>query len=129
MQNNPVCWFEIYVQDMARACKFYEAVLKLKLEKLPMPDIEDLDGMEMHSFPMSQESPGAPGALVKMNGVPAGAGGTVVYLNCEDCAVEAARVTPNGGTILQPKTAIGQYGFMVIIADTEGNRVGLHSLK
>jgi len=24
--NNPVCWFEIYVQDMDRAKKFYEMV-------------------------------------------------------------------------------------------------------
>ena len=26
-QNNPVVWFEIYVQDMERAKTFYEAVL------------------------------------------------------------------------------------------------------
>jgi len=32
MANNPVVWFEIYVQDMARAKKFYEAVLQVKLE-------------------------------------------------------------------------------------------------
>jgi predicted enzyme related to lactoylglutathione lyase len=32
MQNNPVGWFEIYVQDGARAKKFYESVFKTKLE-------------------------------------------------------------------------------------------------
>lgn len=129
MQNNPVCWFEIYVQEMARACKFYEAVLKLKLEKMPMPDIDDLDGMEMYSFPMNQVSPGAPGALVKMNGMSSGGGGTLVYLSCEDCAVEEARVTSNGGSVIKPKMSIGEYGFISLFIDTEGNVVGLHSLK
>ena len=31
---NPVGWFEIYVQDMARAKTFYQAVLARPLEKL-----------------------------------------------------------------------------------------------
>ena len=38
--RNPVGWFEIYVDDMERAKSFYEAVLKVKLEKLPGPDVE-----------------------------------------------------------------------------------------
>jgi predicted enzyme related to lactoylglutathione lyase len=37
MEFNPVSWFEIYVQDMARATKFYETVLEVKLEKLTSP--------------------------------------------------------------------------------------------
>jgi len=32
MASNPVRWFEIYVQDMARAKTFYETVFKLKIE-------------------------------------------------------------------------------------------------
>ncbi|MGZ3749502.1 MAG: VOC family protein, partial [Pseudobdellovibrionaceae bacterium] len=31
MKNNPVGWFEIYVQDLDRAKKFYESVFQLKL--------------------------------------------------------------------------------------------------
>ena len=46
MANNPVRWFEIYVQDMARARKFYETVLGVQLEKLEGPDLE------MWAFPM-----------------------------------------------------------------------------
>ena len=34
MRKNPAVWFEIYVQDMNRAKKFYESVLQGKLEKL-----------------------------------------------------------------------------------------------
>jgi len=39
MQNNPVIWFEIYVQDMERAKRFYESVFQVKLERLNAPDL------------------------------------------------------------------------------------------
>jgi hypothetical protein len=64
MKPNPVGWFEIYVQDSARAKKFYEAVLQTTLEKLPSPELE------MWAFPMAQDAAGAGGALVRMQGVP-----------------------------------------------------------
>ena len=32
--DNPVRWFEIYVQDMGRAKTFYEAVFGIQLTKL-----------------------------------------------------------------------------------------------
>lgn len=32
MNHNPVGWFEIYVQDMDRAKRFYELVFQVKLE-------------------------------------------------------------------------------------------------
>lgn len=127
MECNPVGWFEIYVQDMARARKFYEAVLQQKLEQLPMPG--EFKDMEMWSFPMDMGKMGAAGALVKMQDAPSGAGGTMVYFSCEDCAVEEARVQTNGGSVCKPKMSIGQYGFISIITDTEGNVVGLHSQK
>jgi len=34
MRNNPVGWFEIYVDDMPRAKRFYEAVFGVPLTKL-----------------------------------------------------------------------------------------------
>jgi uncharacterized protein len=64
MKPNPVGWFEIYVQDMARATAFYEAVLATKLEHLPGPEMEG--ELEMFAFPMSTEASGASGALVRM---------------------------------------------------------------
>jgi len=123
MANNPVNWFEIYVQDMPRARKFYEAVLQVKLEKLGSPE------MEMWSFPMAMEGVGASGSLVKMKGVPSGGNSTLVYFSCADCAIEAARVAPAGGHIDREKMSIGQYGFIALAVDTEGNMFGLHSMK
>ena len=123
MEHNPVGWFEIYVQDMARARQFYESVLQLHLEKLSVPD------MEIMSFPMEMNRPGASGALVKMQGVPSGGNTTLVYFTCIDCANEEARVVPGGGTIHRAKIAIGEYGFISLVLDTEGNMIGLHSMK
>ena len=34
---NPVVWFEIYVEDMERATKFYEEVLKIKFQDMSDP--------------------------------------------------------------------------------------------
>ena len=119
---NPVGWFEIYVQDMDRARKFYEATLEVSLERLPSPDIE------MWAFGMDPVAPGASGALVKAPGVPSG-GSTLVYFTFEDCAVEGGRVAGAGGKVHRDKMSIGQYGFIVLAVDTEGNMFGLHSMK
>ncbi len=125
MANNPVGWFEIYVQDMARAKRFYEAVFKVKLEKLDAPG----DDLEMWSFPMAMERYGAPGALVKMAGFPSGGNSVLVYFSCEDCAVEAKRALESGGRIMKEKLSIGEYGFIALVFDSEGNMIGLHSMQ
>lgn len=124
---NPVGWFEIYVSDMARAKRFYETVFKQPLENMPMgPDSTD---MQMCTFPMQAGASGSPGALVKHAQVKPGPGGTLVYFSCEDCAIEAGRATTAGGKLTLPKKGIGEYGFIALIQDTEGNMVGLHSRK
>ncbi len=128
MNFNPVVWFEIYVQDMPRAQAFYEQVLAKKLEALPMPE-GDESGLQMLAFPAEMENGGAGGALVKMEGVPSGGIGTLVYFGCDDCAVEAGRVAAAGGTIFKEKFSIGEYGFCALAHDTEGNMFGLHSMQ
>ncbi len=124
MNRNPVGWFEIYVQDMQRAQKFYETVLKLELTKLDSPT----DDIAMLAFPMNMEAGGASGALAKAEGCPSGGMGTLVYFSCDDCANEESRVEAAGGKIFKPKMSIGQYGFITLATDTEGNMFGLHSL-
>jgi predicted enzyme related to lactoylglutathione lyase len=126
MQKKAVGWFEIYVKDMKRARAFYEGVFAMRMENLPSPD----PTMEMSAFPgPMDQSMGASGALVKMNGGPTPGAGTIVYFMCEDCATEAGRAKVNGGKIAKEKFSIGQYGFAAHITDTEGNLIGLHSMK
>ncbi|MEB3293335.1 MAG: VOC family protein [Synechococcales bacterium] len=126
MANNPVVWFEIYVDDLGRAKQFYESVLSVNLDVLSDPNDT---GVEMLSFPSDMETYGASGALVKMEGVKAGGNSTLIYFSCEDCAVEAAKVEAAGGRIQTSKMSIGEYGFITLAIDSEGNMFGLHSMK
>ena len=123
MTNNPVVWFEIYVQDMDRAKKFYQAILDVTLTPLESP------GMEMWAFAMQENGTGASGALVRMEGCSSGGNSTLVYFACADCAVEAGRAAASGGSVIKEKFSIGQYGFIALVTDTEGNMIGLHSMQ
>ena len=123
--NNPVGWFEIYVKDMSRAKAFYEAVLAVNLDRLNSPD----SSLEMYSFPMHADASGAAGALVKMEGGPAGGAGTIVYFTAEDCATEIGRVKSSGGSVMKDKFSIGDYGYIALGIDTEGNVIGFHSMR
>jgi len=124
--NNPVVWFEIYVDDMERAKKFYETVMGVQFEQLPDPSGE---GLLMAAFPMKMDRPNASGALVKMEGMKAGGNSTIVYFDSADCSVEEGRVPAAGGKVFKPKMSIGEHGFMSLCIDTEGNMIGFHSMK
>lgn len=121
--KNPVGWFEIYVQDIARAKTFYETVFGVQLSRLESP------GLELWAFEMQDDAYGASGALVHMPGFPSGQNSVLVYFKCEDCAVEADKAVRAGGRVQKPKFSIGQFGFIALVHDTEGNMIGLHSMK
>lgn len=123
MTRNPVGWFEIHVQDMHRAKAFYEELFQAKLEKLNNPDID------MWAFPMEIQSPGAAGSLVKMEGFQSGHNSVLIYFICEDCGVTEQRAVKLGARVQRSKTAIGEYGFISLIFDSENNMIGLHSMK
>jgi predicted enzyme related to lactoylglutathione lyase len=125
MADNPVRWFEIYVEDMTRARAFYESVFRTRFEKLDNPANAD---MELWAFPSKMDQPGTAGALVRMEGLAPGGNSTIVYFGCEDCAVEADRAVKAGGRIHLSKTSIGQYGAIALVYDSEGNMIGLHSM-
>lgn len=123
MNVNPVGWFEIYVQDMDRAKAFYQQVFGAELSKLDGVDVD------MWTFPMQSERPGAAGALVRMPGFPSGGNSVLVYFNCDDCAVQAGKALSAGGKVEKEKFSIGQYGHIALVTDTEGNMIGLHSMQ
>ena len=124
MKGNPVAWFEIYVQDLERAKPVYESVFQVTLQPLNAP----FPGIELWAFPSDQNTYGATGALVKMEGVSSGGNSTLIYFHCDDCAVEESRVTGCGGQIHKSKMPIGEHGYISLIFDTEGNMLGLHSM-
>lgn len=120
--NNPVGWFEIYVDNIERAKTFYESVFATSLEKLN-------SDIEMWAFPMSMNGFGATGSLVHMPGFSPGRNSVIIYFSCADCAHEEQRIIQYGGRIEKSKFSIGQYGFITLGYDTEGNMIGLHSMQ
>lgn len=130
-QYNPVGWFEIYVQDMDRARKFYEEVFQVKMEDMADPTGADDGNMKMVAFPMPDnvEAPGASGALVQMDGFESGGNSTIVYFSSMDCSVEEGRVEAAGGRVFSSKSPIGEHGFISLFYDVDGNMVGIHSMN
>lgn len=102
--NNPVGWFEIYVDDMARAKAFYEKVFGAKFSKLESP------GIEIWAFPIDPAAAGTAGSLVKMEGFRAGSNSVLVYFKCDDYAVEAKKAKDAGGRIQKEKMSVGEHG-------------------
>ena len=127
MKLNPVGWFEIYVEDMNRAKLFYESVFSVMLEKLDTPKRTGCPELEMWSFPMHQDAIGAPGALARMEGVKPGGNSVLIYFSCEDCSIQEQRASDSGGKVVVEKMSIGQWGYISVVLDTEGNTIGLHS--
>jgi predicted enzyme related to lactoylglutathione lyase len=83
----------------------------------------------MMSFPAEMGLYGAGGALTKAPHGKPGVGGTIIYFMVEDVAVEEDRVTGAGGMVIRPKFSIGEFGFISLCQDTEGNMFGMNSLK
>jgi uncharacterized protein len=124
-KSNAIGWFDIYVNEMNRAVKFYESVLQQKLEPIGDPTGET----RMMGFSTDMGVYGAGGALVKSNHSRPGVGGTMVYFSVEDCAREESRVVAAGGKVVRPKFSIGEFGWVTLCEDTEGNMFGLSSMK
>ncbi len=123
--TNALNWFEISVTDIARAKKFYETILSIKMDQMEMM------GMQMAFFPYEPQNGKVGGALVQGPMHKPSAEGAVIYLNGNpDIAIALAKVEAAGGKIIIPKSIISpEIGFHAFIIDTEGNKVALHSNK
>jgi len=124
MEANMVGWFEIPVEDMDRAKKFYETVFEVKIQ------VQDFNGLLMGWFPFAENKMGASGSLVKHPDFyrPSKTEGPLLYFSCKDVSVPLDKVTRAGGEVLQDKKLISkEIGYMGLFLDTEGNRLAMHS--
>jgi uncharacterized protein len=120
---NMTVWFELPVVDLDRAIKFYSTVFGFQMR------VQEFDGVPMGFFPMEGFDNG--GALVKGDDYqPSSRAATVYFNGGDDLSEPLSRVEAAGGKLVVPKTDIGEgMGYFAIFLDTEGNRVGLHSMK
>ena len=124
--KSAISWFEIPATDLDRAQKFYETIFSFSMIPLEM------DKFRMQMFPIDNQMEGIGGALVNVQDFykSSATDGVLIYLNANpDVQNVLDNVEKAGGKISVPKTEISpEYGFMAVILDTEGNRIGLHSV-
>lgn len=124
--QHAISWFEIPATDLDRATKFYETLFDVSLIVL------DMENIKMRMFPVDDPMSGIGGAVVDSGGFhkPSSTDGPLIYLNGNpDVQLVLDKVEKAGGKIIVPKTEISpEYGFMAVFIDTEGNRIGLHSI-
>jgi predicted enzyme related to lactoylglutathione lyase len=114
-------WFEIPATDFARAKAFYARVLN--------GQIHDDPNRQYAYLPSDPEKGGFGGAIgMGENFIPSTTGTTIYLDGGSDLSVPLGRVESAGGKVILPKTAIGNNGFIALFIDTEGNKVGFHSM-
>ena len=124
--QNAISWFEIPTTEINRAQKFYENIFGITMIPMDMPNIK------MRMFPLDDMMTQVGGALCDSGGFhkASATDGPLIYLNANpDVQGVLDKVEAAGGTVMMPKTEISaEYGFMALFMDTEGNRIGLHSI-
>lgn len=119
---NLFVWADIPVKDLDRAIKFYSQVMDVEIKKQEYPDFA------LGLFP--EAGGNMSGCLYVEKKDIHGDMAPLIYFNVDGRIDDAAKkITANGGTILQEKTQIGEYGYRVVAKDCEGNRIALHSTK
>ncbi len=122
--KNAINWFEIPVKNFDKAQKFYETILGADMHLM------EAMGMKSAFFPAEMNTGGIGGCIIQGEGYEPSPMGALVYLNGgDDLADPLSKVVAAGGEILLPKTSIGPNGFMAHFTDTEGNKVGFHSMN
>ncbi len=123
--KHAISWFEIPARDIDRAQKFYEEIFGISMPVMDLPNIK------MRLFPISDPM-NIGGALCFNESFykSSSTDGPLIYLNGNpDVQNIIEKVEAAGGKVLVPKTMISpEHGYMAVFLDTEGNRIGLHSL-
>lgn len=121
-----VNWFDIPVTDMNRAKAFYSTLLGGELHD----EANDVAMGKAGAMAILPFQDGVGGALMQGDDYTPSRQGSIVYLNGgDDLSVPLGKVEAAGGKVLTDKISIGENGFIAFLLDTEGNRVGLHSMS
>jgi predicted enzyme related to lactoylglutathione lyase len=117
-------WFQVPASNIDRATKFYQAILGMSFHRLDNP-------LGKHAFFAfdTMETLRTGGEIVQDAQHKPSQNGVLIYLNAPE-GVDSVlkKVSSAGGAVLMPKTGIGENGWIAVICDTEGNRIGLHSM-
>ena len=118
--------FEIHVDDMERATKFYGEVFGWSFQ-----DWSDFAGMPYFGAVTGEDSElGINGALMQRQGARPEAGqamnGFACTMGVENYDETHEKIMANGGTVALPKHALPGMAWQGYYLDTEGNVFGVH---
>ncbi|MDX2188654.1 MAG: VOC family protein [Bacteroidota bacterium] len=121
--ENALNWFEISVNDISRAKKFYETIFGIDMPQ------QEMMGMQMAFFPAEDMNGKVSGSLVQSPQHKPSTEGSKIYLNGNpDLSLALSKVESAGGKVIMPKTKISdEVGYMGFFIDSEGNAMALHS--
>ncbi|MHA7813394.1 MAG: VOC family protein [Phycisphaerales bacterium] len=120
-KHNRFVWCDIFVDDLDRACAFYEGVCNIACQRESFGDIQ---------FAVLEHAEGNGGCLVPRQPGQSDSrwGGALVYHNVDGRIRDAVeKVEALGGKVVQDVHAIGPHGCRALIEDSEGNPMALHS--
>lgn len=117
--QNVGTYFEIPVEDLDRAMKFYSKVFACDFVT------DSIHGNQMAFFPFDEQGQGISGALAKGETYKPSISGSLIYFSTRDLEKTMQKVTEAGGEFLFPKTEVPGYGWVAEFKDSEGNRVAL----
>ena len=107
--------FDIPVDDVKRAQKFYSTLFGWEIKDLEMP------GMEYYSVMTSGDNP-VNGGMTKRQQPQESIRN---YINVDSLDESAAKIEELGGQIIVPKTAVPTMGWFALCLDTENNTFGI----
>ena len=127
-ETNILTWFEIPVSDIERAKVFYETILDIEMIK--RTDGNDESVFFPYNPNVIQATSGrVTGVLSKSERNSPSSQGALIYINASPSLQTVLdKVEQAGGKIIAPKMQIPP-GFIAVIMDSEGNRIGLHAEK
>ena len=122
---NSVVHFDIPSSDPGKAKKFYESAFGWTVNQVPGAEYWMAYTTETNMETQTPTGMGINGGIVPRKD--ASAEYPVMYVNVPDIDAALKAVEAAGGKMLEPKTAMGEWGHYAMISDPDGNTIGLYS--
>lgn len=104
---NPICHWELMVNDLDKAKRFYGGVFRWSFDDAKYPGYTLIDTGEGVGGGMMQRPPSAPAAALN------------TYFAVDDVDKTLRRVVESGGTVVMPRTEIPGIGWFAMFLDPE----------
>ena len=117
-----VVHFEIPVDNLERAKKFYKTAFNWALTPMPQMEYTLLNTVEVDEKNMPKEPGGINGGMMERGDV---IKNVVITISVENMDAAIKKVQSLGGKIVQGKNEVPNMGITAYFQDTEGNVLGL----